>query len=132
MPSDIDSNAVFYNKTMLKKDYSKDLWENLGGKWDINTWKEIMIATTKDTKGKGKPDQWGSAGHMPNHENWNQSMAFANGGTIFDYNTMKYTWTSDVVQESFKWGYDLWKEKKVYVPPEESKALATAGVSSPF
>ena len=132
LPFDLDSNAVFYNKTMIKKEYGKDLWDDMGGKWTINDWRDIMIACTKDTKGKGKPDQWGAAGHMPNHENWNQSMSFTNGGTIFDYDNMKYTWTSDIATETFKWGYDLWKEKKVYVPPEESKALSSAGVSSPF
>ncbi|MBC7234292.1 MAG: extracellular solute-binding protein, partial [Chloroflexi bacterium] len=108
MPFDLDCNAVFYNKDMMKKYYGKDLWEDMDGKWDINDWLEIMRACTQDTNGDGKIDQWGSDGHMPNHENWNQSMSFTRGGTIFDYQKMQYTWDSEIAMETAKMGYDWW------------------------
>lgn len=132
MPFDLDSNAVFYNKTMVKQYYGKDIWEDMNGQWTIDDWLEIMIACTQDTDGDGRLDQWGADGHMPNHENWNQSMSFTHGGSIFDYESMRYTWDSEIAMSTALMGHQWWTEHKVFVPPEESQAMAAAGVPSPF
>ncbi|MFH1084343.1 MAG: ABC transporter substrate-binding protein [Chloroflexota bacterium] len=132
MPFDMDTNAMFYNKDLMKKYYGKDLWADMGGKWDINDWVEIMKACTQDSNKDGKLDIWGGDGHMPNHENWNQSMSFTRGGSIFDYSQMKYTWTSEIAMDTARMGWNWWTKDKIYVPPEESAALAQAGVPSPF
>jgi len=132
MPFDLDPNAIFYNKTMVKEYYGKDIWEDMDGKWDLDDWLEIMIACTQDTNGDGRIDQWGAGGHLPNPENWNQSMAFTRGGTIFDYQNMEYTWTSEIAMDTAKMGYDWWMNQKVFLPPEESQAMAAAGVGIPF
>jgi len=116
----------------VKEYYGKDIWEDMDGKWDLDDWLEIMIACTQDTNGDGRIDQWGAGGHLPNHENWNQSMAFTRGGTIFDYQNMEYTWTSEIAMDTAKMGYDWWMNQKVFLPPEESQAMAAAGVGIPF
>lgn len=134
MPFDMDCNAMFYNKDLVNKYYGKDIWADMDGKLTIDEWHDIMVACTQDTNGDGKVDTWGGgiSNTMPNHENWNQSMSFTYGGTIFDYDKMEYTWTSDIAMATQKMGYDWWMKDKLYVPPEESQALSAAGVPSPF
>jgi len=132
LPCDMECNAMFYNKDMVKEYYGKDIWEDMDGKVTIDEWHDIMKACTQDTNGDGKINQWGGGGHMPNHENWNQSMSFTRGGTIFDYDKMEYTWTSEIAMDTAKMGWEWWTKDHIYVPPDESRALSAAGVPSPF
>ena len=60
VPFFADSNAIFYNKTLLDQAGLKDPWADGKGDWTLDDLATMARTVTRDLNGDGQPDQWGS------------------------------------------------------------------------
>ena len=59
VPFFADSNAIFYNRTMLQQAGVRDPWADGKGDWTIDDLYGAARAVTRDLDGDGQLDQWG-------------------------------------------------------------------------
>src|SRR5688500_12014718 len=113
IPFFADSNAIFYNKTMLQQAGVKDPWADGKGDWTIDDLYTAAKAVTRDLNGDGQLDQWGLSAAFGISEAgpW----TWTRGGDVADLQAMKYTVDSPVSIEGHKQLY-YWLPKYRIIP----------------
>lgn len=113
VPFFADSNAIFYNKTMLQQAGVKDPWADGKGDWTLDDLYGAAKAVTRDPGGDGQLDQWGLSAAFGISEAgpW----TWTRGGDVADLQTMKYTVDSPLSLEGHKQLYD-WLLKDSIIP----------------
>lgn len=131
MPSTTGLYVMFYNKSLLQKEWGKDIWDDLNNKYTFDDFAEACQLCTKDTNGDGHIDQFGvDLGYtsLSNNNMW----CWAMGVDIVDWQNMKTQFTNPTVIEAHKMIEDWIKNKKIAVPAEAVAEASQLGLPSIF
>jgi len=104
VPFFADSNAIFYNRTMLQQAGVRDPWADGKGDWTIDDLYGAARAVTRDLDGDGQLDQWGLSAPFGVSEAG--PFTWTRGGDIADFGKMQYTVDSPLSMEGHKQLYD--------------------------
>jgi multiple sugar transport system substrate-binding protein len=115
IPFFADSNAIFYNKTLLQQAGIRDPWADGKGDWTIDDLFSMAKAATRDLDGDGVPDQWGLSAAFGVSEAG--SFTWTRGGDIADFEKMQYTVDSPLSIEGHRQLYD-WLLKDRIIPSQ--------------
>jgi multiple sugar transport system substrate-binding protein len=113
--------------------YNKDMFDAAGQEypdfsWDWGRMREAAIALTKDTSGRGFPDQWGLA-----FETWFVPWLFwiwSNGGDLFNSDETACALTEPAAVEALQFWADLVNVDQCALP--SSEATSMQGASNAF
>jgi multiple sugar transport system substrate-binding protein len=124
VPFFADSNAIFYNKTMLERAGLKDPWADGKGDWTIDDLFTLAKAVTRDLDGDGVPDQWGLSAAFGVSEAgpW----TWTRGGDIADFQKMQYTVDHPISIQGHQQLYDWLLKDRVIVPAAEQQRIVAA------
>ena len=122
IPFFADSNAIFYNKTMLQQAGVKDPWADGKGDWTIDDLYTAAKAVTRDLNGDGQLDQWGLSAAFGISEAG--PFTWTRGGDVADLQAMKYTVDSPIAIEGHKQLYD-WLLKDRIIPTSADTTRVT-------
>jgi multiple sugar transport system substrate-binding protein len=131
LPHWADPNAIFYNKTLLKRVGAKDPWDDLKGNWTMENLVELAKAATRDTDGDGKPDQWGIQWNYA-HPSHVGMLAWTMGGDVADFQAQKYTLDSPVSLEAHRQLQQWLTRDRILLPMDEATAIQRAAQLEPF
>ncbi|HET7771642.1 MAG TPA: extracellular solute-binding protein [Chloroflexota bacterium] len=126
IPFFADSNAIFYNKTMLQQAGVKDPWADGKGDWTIEDLYSAAKAVTRDLNGDGLPDQYGLNAAFGISEA--APFTWTRGGDVADLQTMKYTVDSPIAMEGHKQLYD-WLLKDRIIPSSADSTRVMSGIT---
>jgi multiple sugar transport system substrate-binding protein len=118
-----DSNAIFYNRTMLQRAGVKDPWADGKGDWTIEDLYAAAKAVTRDLDGDGQLDQWGLSAAFGVSEAG--PFTWTRGGDVADFEKMQYTVDSPISMEGHKQLYD-WALKDRIIPTQADTQRVTA------
>jgi multiple sugar transport system substrate-binding protein len=124
VPFFADSNAWFYNKTMLQQAGIRDPWADGKGDWTIDDLHSMAKAVTRDLDGDGTPDQWGIwlGWGLSETAPW----TWARGGDVADLQKMQYTVDSPLSLDGHRQLYDWLLRDRIILPQAEQQRIAQA------
>jgi multiple sugar transport system substrate-binding protein len=132
LPMDADSNAVFYNRTMLQKAGLRDPWADGKGDWSLDDMIELARKVTQDTDRDGKLDQWGIAWSYT-HVSHVAQFVWTKGGDVADFQNMRYIIDQPASLEAHQQIYNwLVKEHLIISNAEISEIQRLYNKSNPF
>lgn len=124
VPFFADSNAWFYNKTMLQKAGIRDPWADGKGDWTLDDLYTMAKKVTQDLDGDGVSDQWGI------WLGWGVSetapWTWTRGGDIADLQKMQYTVDSPASLEGHRQLYDWLLKDRIVLPQAEQARITQA------
>ncbi len=127
LPFVLSPHAWYYNKTMLKEVGAKDPWDDLGGRWTFDDFREIALKITESGGGK----RWGAQLGATMEYNWDPIIT-THGGAVTDFKARKYALDRPQSIEALTMIQGWYTKDKIILPPDQSKALTEQGVTSPF
>jgi len=125
VPFFADSNAWFYNKTMLQQAGLKDPWATSPrGDWTLDDLYTMARRVTQDLDGDGVPDQWGIwlGWGISETAPW----TWTRGGDVADFQKMQYTVDSPLSLEGHRQLYDWLLKDRIILPQAEQQKLIQA------
>ena len=131
IPSWGDLYLMYYNKSLLKKEWGKDIWEDFDNKYTFADFEEACLAVTQDTDGDGRLDQFG-ADMSYTSISLNNCWCWTMGSDIVDWPNMKTQLSDPIVVEAHKKIEDWVKNKKIAVPPEAQQEASQLGLPAIF
>jgi multiple sugar transport system substrate-binding protein len=131
VPHWADPNAVFYNKTLLKRVGAKDPWDDLKGSWTLDDLVTLAKAVTRDVDGDGKPDTWGVQWNY-NHPSHVGMLAWTLGGDVADFQAQRYTLDSPISVEAHRQLQQWLTRDRVLLPLDEVSAIQKSTGIEPF
>ena len=132
LPMDADSNAVFYNRTMILKAGLKDPWADGKGDWTLDDLIELARKVTQDTDRDGKIDQWGIAWSYT-HPSHVAQFVWTKGGDVADFANMRYILDQPASMEAHQQIYNwLVKDRLIISNAEASDAQRAYNKSNIF
>ncbi|MFD0714252.1 ABC transporter substrate-binding protein [Paenibacillus sp. GCM10027626] len=108
--------GIYYNKALFKREGLPDPHQlEKEGKWNWDTFLDIMKRATKDTDGDGAADQWGFTNHAPFLA---RHLIYANGGSIIEQRDGKWVFTSGEpkAMTALRFLGDMFNTHKVIAP----------------
>lgn len=97
VPYMFNTCIMIYNKTMVKENWGKDLWEAFpDGMWDHEDFLEVARACTKDLNGDKTIDQWGLWLTHREYYYGLETQSWTRGGDCFDLRNMKFNLTGEI------------------------------------
>jgi len=129
LPFDLSPHAWYYNKTMLKEVGAKDPWDDLNGQWTFDDFREIALKVTQTGGGK----RWGAQLDPQIQYQW-QPIIDTYGGAVTDFkaNPPKYAIDQPKSIEAITMIVKWYRDDKIILPPDQSKAFTDQGITSPF
>ena len=131
LPHWADPNAIFYNKSLLKRVGAKDPWDDLKGNWTLDNLAELAKAATRDTDGDGKPDTWRIQWNY-SHPSHVAMLAWTLGGDVADFQAQKYTLDSPRSLEAHRMLQQWLTRDRLLLPQDEVAALQKSTGLEPF
>jgi ABC-type glycerol-3-phosphate transport system substrate-binding protein len=124
VPFFADSNAWFYNKTMLQRAGLKDPWADGKGDWTLDDLYTMARRVTQDLDGDGVPDQWGIwlGWGISETAPW----TWTRGGDVADLQKMQYTVDAPPSLEGHRQLYDWLLKDRIILPQAEQQRLTQA------
>jgi multiple sugar transport system substrate-binding protein len=113
VPFFADSNAIFYNKTLLDQAGVRDPWADGKGDWTLDDLATMARTVTRDLNGDGQADQWGLSAAFGVSEA--APFTWTRGGDVADLAQMRYTVDSPLAIEGHRQLYD-WLLKDRLIP----------------
>jgi|GEM_PF-1137398 len=123
IPFFADSNAIFYNKTMLQQAGMKDPWADGKSDWSTDDLFAAAKGVTRDLDGDGQLDQWGLSAAFGISEAgpW----TWTRGGDVADLQKMQYTVDSPASIEGHRHLYDyLLKDRIIPTTADTQRVVA--------
>jgi multiple sugar transport system substrate-binding protein len=131
IPSWGDLYLLYYNKSLLEKEWGKDIWRDFDNKYTFADFEEACIACTKDTNGDGRVDQFGV--HMGQTSiSLNAQWCWTMGGDFFDWPNMRTQVESPISVEAHKLIERWVKESDIAVPPDALTEATQLGLPAIF
>lgn len=131
-PHLFETCLFLYNKTMIKKEWGKDLWEAFpDGNWQID---DMITIAKACAKGVGdKMEQWGAYIYYSHYYYGMETFPWTMGDNIFDIAKMKYNFSTPIVQEVAHMLLDgVKKDKWIISDQDSSEVTKAASVSNAF
>lgn len=119
LPTDLDLEALFYNKRM----FDREGIPYPDGTWDWKRYLDVCRKLTKDTDGDGKVDQWGST-----VDGFWQNYIFQNGGSILNEDRVRCMLDRPEAHEAIQWMTDLRKKWGVTPSPADQADTGLTGI----
>ncbi len=119
LPTDLDLNAMFYNRKMFDKagiPYPDKTWD-----WDH--YLDVCRKLTMDADGDGRIDQWGTT-----VDGFWQSYVYQNGGSILNEDNTRCLLDQPAAYEAIQWMADLRQKWGVAPSPADTADVGLTGL----